>query len=54
MQGRGDSGGDPGLTQSTLSWAYSQGPILPATDPDPNLASLVALCSGETAHPRAL
>ena len=29
------------------------GPSLPATDPDPNLGSLGALCSGETAHPRA-
>ena len=30
------------------------GPSLPATDPDPNLGSLGALCSGKTAHPRAL
>ena len=29
----------------------SQGPILPAADPDPSLGSLGALCSGETASP---
>jgi hypothetical protein len=32
----------------------SQDPILPATDPDPNLWRLGALCSGETAQPRAV
>ena len=30
------------------------GPSIPATDPDPNLGTLGALRSGETAHPRAL
>ena len=30
------------------------GPSIPATDPDPILGTLGALCSGETAHPRAL
>ena len=30
------------------------GPSLPATDPDPNLWRLGALCSGETAQPRAV
>ena len=29
------------------------GPSLPATDPNPNLGNLEALCSGERAHPRA-
>ena len=32
----------------------SQGPILPATDADLNLWTVRALCSGETAQPRAV
>ena len=47
--------GTPGQPQRTPSWAWAyKGPILPGTEPDANLGSLGALCSGEKARPRAV
>ena len=51
---KGSEVGTPGRPMHPFLGSSSQGPIVPATDPDPNVGSLGVLCSGETAQPRAV